>query len=177
MDKLRWFAFYPQDFLTDEKVQMMTYQEVGIYCTLLCHQWIQGSIPADPSELQDLLKLDPDSALDLMPLVAKTFFAHPRQKNRLINKRLYKEWQESKRLQGIRSKAGKKAMDNRWHNSVITKGNYIPNHTRPNQREEKKDPERSPQRPVDKSTGKAVNTYLPGARELIDKLAGKKGMP
>ena len=32
-------------------------------------------------------------------------------------------------------------------------------------------------KPVDKSTGKEANTYLPGARELVEKLAGKKGMP
>ena len=42
------FPFYPKDFLSDEHVQVMTMTERGIYISLLCLCWTEGSIPDDP---------------------------------------------------------------------------------------------------------------------------------
>jgi uncharacterized protein YdaU (DUF1376 family) len=93
-DKYPWFPFYAADFLTDEKTLAMSFRELGLYVTLLCHQWIQGSIPADRSRAQATLKLgsshtgdDADfTAFD--KVVAECFEAHPTLAGRLINRRL-----------------------------------------------------------------------------------------
>jgi hypothetical protein len=53
------FQFYPKDFLTDERVRLMSYAERGIYITLLCHCWLEGSLPSDAKLLTKLLHLRP----------------------------------------------------------------------------------------------------------------------
>jgi uncharacterized protein YdaU (DUF1376 family) len=93
-DKYPWFPFYAADFLTDEKTLAMSFRELGLYVTLLCHQWIQGSIPADRSRAQATLKLgsshtgdDADfAAFD--KVVSECFEAHPTLAGRLMNRRL-----------------------------------------------------------------------------------------
>lgn len=52
------FQFYPGDFLSDAAVVAMTMEERGAYITLLCHQWIEGSIPADPAILARLVHME-----------------------------------------------------------------------------------------------------------------------
>lgn len=94
--KLPWFPFCPIDFLTDEQVLQMNLQQVGIYLKLLCHQWIEGSIPADPLALQAMLGvgLQPTTSLvvsDLLAICSLCFQKHPRVKNRLINPRMYRD--------------------------------------------------------------------------------------
>lgn len=42
------FQFYPTDYLASQRVQMMTLEEEGAYCRLLCYCWQHGSIPSDP---------------------------------------------------------------------------------------------------------------------------------
>ena len=37
--KTPYFAFYRQDWLADNKVMMMTYEEKGVYIDILCHMW------------------------------------------------------------------------------------------------------------------------------------------
>jgi hypothetical protein len=51
------FQFYPKDFLTDERVQLMSHTERGIYVTLLCLCWLEGSLPADVNQLAKLVSL------------------------------------------------------------------------------------------------------------------------
>lgn len=41
------FQFYPKDYTNDEHVQLMTLEQEGAYLRLLCHSWLNGSIPAD----------------------------------------------------------------------------------------------------------------------------------
>jgi hypothetical protein len=54
--KLDWFPFYAAAFQTDEAVRLMDVSQVGVYLLLLCHQWINGSIPADESQALALLQ-------------------------------------------------------------------------------------------------------------------------
>jgi|SRR5262245_23766933 len=49
------FQFYPRDFLTDVHVVAMSNAERGMYMTLLCHCWLEGSLPADPRVLAKLV--------------------------------------------------------------------------------------------------------------------------
>jgi len=48
------FHFYPKDWLTSSAVQGMSNHERGIYITLLCHCWLEGSVPSDPNTLSRL---------------------------------------------------------------------------------------------------------------------------
>ena len=48
------FQFYPADFLADHNVVMMSAEARGVYISLLCHCWINGSVPNEPEQLQRL---------------------------------------------------------------------------------------------------------------------------
>lgn len=56
-DKAPAFQFYPKDFLTDERVGLMSHTERGIYVTLLCLCWLEESLPADLSQLARLVNV------------------------------------------------------------------------------------------------------------------------
>ena len=45
-NKLPFMPLYVQDLLSDEAVMLMSNAEFGAYMKLLCHQWVEGSIPA-----------------------------------------------------------------------------------------------------------------------------------
>lgn len=51
MPDLPYFPFYPQDFLGDGKVRLMSPTEVGVYFLLLCHEWLEGPLPNEPDRL------------------------------------------------------------------------------------------------------------------------------
>jgi len=48
------FQFYPKDFLSDEKQIQMSLPAVGMYIRLLCHCWIEGSLPTEERALARL---------------------------------------------------------------------------------------------------------------------------
>lgn len=49
------FSFYPKDWLSDANVTAMTFDEQGIYVRLLCHYWLEGTLPASEEKLARLL--------------------------------------------------------------------------------------------------------------------------
>lgn len=49
------FQFYPSDWLSSQRVQMMTLEEEGAYIRLLCYCWNHGSIPASPELIARLV--------------------------------------------------------------------------------------------------------------------------
>lgn len=49
------FQFYPADWLSSQRVQMMTLEEEGAYIRLLCYCWNHGSIPADTAQIARLV--------------------------------------------------------------------------------------------------------------------------
>lgn len=53
-----YFRFYPVDFLDDTNVREMSLEQIGAYSMLLCHCWVDGTIPADFHALNQLLKID-----------------------------------------------------------------------------------------------------------------------
>lgn len=60
------FLFHVRDFWTSEAVELMSFEEVGIYVFLLSRQWETGSIPADANALRTLCRrnaTDLDAAL------------------------------------------------------------------------------------------------------------------
>lgn len=109
------FQFYPSEFLADENVKLMTCEERGAYITLLCHNWIEGSLPDDDKSLAIL-----SDAKERWPLIkAKILkcFCHSSAKKRYSNPRLKKEKKKQKRFSEIKSKSGKLGASARWGKS------------------------------------------------------------
>lgn len=51
------FQFYPKDFLTDERVQLMSHTERGVYITLLCMCWLEKTLPLETKQLAMLVNM------------------------------------------------------------------------------------------------------------------------
>lgn len=113
-DKLPWFPLYVADFLTDERVLAMSYQQIGMYTVLLCHQWQHGSIPADPSRAQAMLKLgssqvgDDEEPASLARVMAECFSPHPTLPDRLINLKLFGIAEQQREKQQRLSEGGRR---------------------------------------------------------------------
>lgn len=58
-DKAPAFQFYPKDWQSDERVKLMTYEQRGLYIDLLCHCWLEGSLPADVSAIGRIVHQSP----------------------------------------------------------------------------------------------------------------------
>jgi uncharacterized protein YdaU (DUF1376 family) len=96
-DNPDWFSFYPYEFIEDENVVAMTMEERGIYITLLCRQWVNGSIPADIPSLARMLNRTPAEMETLWAAIAPCFPPHPELADRVANARLERERNESLR--------------------------------------------------------------------------------
>lgn len=98
MDKSPAFQFYPKDWLTDEKVMMMSKEERGDYIDLLCIDWLNNGIDEKIIE----------RASDLV----KSCFV--KGGSRWFNNRLKKErekqneWREKSKLGGVASGKSRK---------------------------------------------------------------------
>jgi hypothetical protein len=55
--KMPWFPFYTGDFWKDEAVQLMSYEQVGMYLKILSLDWDEGSIPSDWKLVAKMLRL------------------------------------------------------------------------------------------------------------------------
>lgn len=90
----------------------MTLEEEGAFIRLLCHCWIEGSIPNDPELCARLIGKGASTTLatKLLP----RFEPDPNHPSRLINQRLERErekqrqWQEKSKLGGIKSGESRK---------------------------------------------------------------------
>jgi len=51
------FQFYPNEFLGSSKVRRMSMSERGIYITLLCSCWLDGSLPTNLTEIAETLHI------------------------------------------------------------------------------------------------------------------------
>lgn len=72
-DRLPYFPFYPQDFLGDGKVRLMSPAEVGIYVRLLCHEWLEGPLPDDLPRLARIAGATVDEMEAAWPQVRECF--------------------------------------------------------------------------------------------------------
>ena len=53
------FQFYPKDFLSSRKVDLMSMTERGVYITLMCRYWLDGGLPADAKQLSAIVRMKP----------------------------------------------------------------------------------------------------------------------
>lgn len=110
MARMPWFPFYPSDFLGAERVQLMTNEQVGMYVKLLCHQWMEGSIPEKSSNAIAVLRLgwgDASEMEDFKEVVSTCFVPHPTENGRLINRRLEQIRTEQEEISLKRQEAGR----------------------------------------------------------------------
>lgn len=80
------YQWYVADARNDEIYMLMTYEQRGIYRELLDHQWVNGSVPADPALLAALLHMDLERFRQVWPLIMGKF--QPHQEGRLLNAKL-----------------------------------------------------------------------------------------
>lgn len=104
MAKPIWFPFYPNDFLSSNTVALMSTEEIGAYLLLLCAAWNDPacSLPTDDDSLRKLGRFTGDLSR------IKTCFILKR--GRLLNKRLYTEWEKVNH----RSRLGYQSAMKRW---------------------------------------------------------------
>ena len=121
------FQFYPSDFLADPIVQAMSAAERGVYITLLCVQWIEGSVPDNPALLARICRETPEAFRALWEIVGTKFQPGP-EKGTLLNPRLERERDVLAEYQERRSEAGKAANASRWSGRKVSESdpNRIP---------------------------------------------------
>ena len=101
------FQFFPRDFISDERVMVMDMAQRGIYITLLCFCWTEGSIPADPKAVLKLCRIGPEYESGLAPVLA-CFATLDDNPNRLIHQRLERIRAEQAERRQKRVEAGRK---------------------------------------------------------------------
>lgn len=67
------FQFYPKDFYSDEKVQLMDFVEEAAYLRLLSHQWLNGSVPGDLADIARILRVALSEVERMWPRLAPCF--------------------------------------------------------------------------------------------------------
>ena len=113
MAKAPAFQFYPRDWLSSSSTRVMSYAERGMYCELLSHQWLDGSIPCTDNEISRLLGVTLAIWKKAKPRVVSRF-AVETPTGRLQNKRLEEVRAEQDAFREERSQSGKKGAAIRW---------------------------------------------------------------
>lgn len=131
MTKSPAFQFYPNDFLADPNTLVMTAEEIGAYCLLMCVCW-NSPLPNDLSELAayarvPLERFEPmwDRRLKkCFEYVQKTdSFVHPRLEKELKKQREFRKKKQDAGIEsGRRRREYKKIADEQVFNSVGTEG-------------------------------------------------------
>ena len=114
------FQFYPKDFLTSERVRLMSYTERGIYITLLCSCWLEGSLPAEVGQLAALTGVPSVRFAKLWAGPLSACF-YVREDGRLGQARLDKErakQEDYRRRQSDKGRASAEARFNRGSTAV-----------------------------------------------------------
>lgn len=100
------FQFYPNDFLSDANVIVMTLQERGAYITLVCICWQQGGLPSDVDRLARLCGAPAATFRRLWPAIAPCFRTVAGGQ-RLLHPRLERERQKQRAFRKSQSDKGK----------------------------------------------------------------------
>jgi uncharacterized protein YdaU (DUF1376 family) len=103
-DKAPAYQWYVRDYMSDEAVALMSYEQQGIYRALLDRQWLEGSIPADPSQIAAILRVPAAKFTKLWPAVAVKF--KPSGEGRLANGRMERERAKAEEYREAKARAG-----------------------------------------------------------------------
>jgi uncharacterized protein YdaU (DUF1376 family) len=114
-DKSPAFQFYPKDFLTDERVVLMSNTEVGIYVRLLCFCWLEGTLPLETQALARMARMPIKQFTRLWEnSIVKTCFKLSDEDGRLHHKRLDEERDKQRTYNKGQSESGKRGAEARW---------------------------------------------------------------
>jgi uncharacterized protein YdaU (DUF1376 family) len=105
------FQFYPSDWLSSQRVQMMTLEEEGAYIRLIASCWQHGSIPADPERCARLL--GKGGSTTLATVVQAMFQPDPNDRTKLVHDRLLQEREKQKTWREKSAAGGKKSAEKR----------------------------------------------------------------
>lgn len=108
------FLFWARDWLTDEAVVLMSPAAKGIYIDLLCHCWLEGSIPACSMQCSRIARMDADAFAELWVELAPLFVEHASSPGRLVNKRMELERGKQDERRKSRVDKAKAAAEARW---------------------------------------------------------------
>ena len=108
-----WFPLYCGDFLSSNKMAVMTTEEIGAYVLLLCREWADAKcqLPIDDELLKKLARFSGDLTRIRACFIEKD--------GSLYNERLYSEWKLAKKIIRERKISGAKGANSRWHSKRI----------------------------------------------------------
>lgn len=107
------FQFYPNDFLSDPNVIVMSLQERGAYITLICLCWA-NPLPSNINRLARLCGVPVATFRKLWPALEVCFRPHPTEPDLLIHPRLERERAKQLAFRSEKSEAGKRGAAKRW---------------------------------------------------------------
>lgn len=114
---LPWFKCWAAETLSDERFQGWSCEERGAFWTLLCLQWREGSIPADPSLLRRFLHLDGPAFQGVWQAIGDRFGPSGEAPGRLENPRMADERHEVLNAIRMAKETGRQGADKRWGSS------------------------------------------------------------
>jgi uncharacterized protein YdaU (DUF1376 family) len=91
--RLPYFKMYPADADTDENFRLMSFEERGLYWTLLNHCWLNDGLPDSPADIRGLFRVPQKDFDRIWPRVSKCFDVVD---GRLRNRRQEKERKEAR---------------------------------------------------------------------------------
>ena len=118
------FQFYANEFLMDEHVSLMSMQERGVYITLICKCWNEGSLPDDTERLARLCGVPLAAFRKAWPAIQPCFRSNG--SDRLLHPRLEKERKKQRDYRRRQSDAAAK----RWesHGNATAMPRHVVRH-------------------------------------------------
>lgn len=115
MNKPPAFLFYAADFLADEEVLLMSFAARGLYITLLCFAWREGSIPSNIDSIAKLCGSHSSAITELWAELENRFVVTDNKAARLVSRRMEIQRQALTNHKKERSLSGKKGAESRWN--------------------------------------------------------------
>ena len=114
------FQFYPKDWLSEWKVQRLSYEHRGMYFQILCHMWANDPktcrVLKAKSEIARILGITKSRASKfLSQILMPDCCPFEEVEMYFVSKRLKAERDKQIRYHNERAKAGKIGAAKRWH--------------------------------------------------------------
>jgi uncharacterized protein YdaU (DUF1376 family) len=109
------FQLYAKEFLQDEAVIAMDLEAVGAYIILLCHQWNEGSVPADVNLLARICRTTTERMKAIWPQIEVKFSPTLANKGRLVNPKLEIVRREKQKFAQKQATSGLRGAKQRWN--------------------------------------------------------------
>jgi uncharacterized protein YdaU (DUF1376 family) len=113
------FQFYARDWLTDEAVKLLSLAGQGLYVRLLCHQWLEGSIPSTHAVVALATGCNTRTVKANWDMVER-FFPLSSDRERRANPRLAEQRKSLADMKERQSEGGKKGAKERWDTHKAT---------------------------------------------------------